>query len=94
MITKILFFIPNGCAVYPEMCKQVKFAIADHFGKKHAQVDESYSFVTITGCEVTEKDLDAISTRVHKGVELLCLVNPESSQLNGRFVTLSKEEAK
>lgn len=94
MTTKIMFFVPNGCAVYPDMCKQIKFAIADHFGKKHAEVDNIHSFVTVKGCEVTEKDLDAISTRINKGVELLCLVNPGSPQLNGRFITLNKEEEK
>jgi hypothetical protein len=92
MTTKILFFVPNGCAVYPEMCKQVKFTITDHFGKKHSEVDDTHSFVTVTGCEVTEKDLDAISARIHKGIELLCLVNPESPQLSGRFITLKSEE--
>lgn len=92
MTTKIMFFVPNGCAVYPEMCKQIKFAITDYFGKKHAQMDDLHSFVTITGCEVTEKDLDIISSKINKGIELLCLVNLESSQLAGRFVTLNKEE--
>ena len=92
MTTKMLFFIPNACPVYPEICKQVKFVITDHFGRKHAEADDVHSFVTITGCEVTEKDLDTIASRINKGIELMCIENPESAQLSGRFITLKSEE--
>ena len=92
MTTKIMFFVPNACVVYPEMCKHAKRVITDHFGNKHATADEIHSFVTITGCEVTEKDLDTISSKINKGMELLCIENPESPQLSGRFITLKGEE--
>lgn len=92
MTTKICFFIPNGCSVYPEMCKQVKSVIVEYFGKKHAIVDEFYSFVTVEGCEVMAQDLDAIAAKINKNIELVCIVNPESSQLAGRFITLNMDE--
>lgn len=91
MTTKILFFVPNSCPSYPEMCKHTKFIITDYFGRKHAEVDEIHSFVTITGCEVTEKDLEAISAKIYKGIELVCVENPESPQIHGHFITLTKE---
>ena len=94
MTTKILFFVPNACAAYPEVCKHTKFVITDYFGRKHAEVDETHSFVTITGCEVMEKDLETISAKLHKGIELVCVENPDSPQIHGRFITLNKEEGK
>lgn len=91
MITNILFFVPNACPVYPDMCKHVKCVIVNHFGHKHAESDETHSFVTITGCEVTEKDLDTIFSKINKGIKLLCIKNLESSQLSERFTTLNVE---
>ena len=91
MKTTILIFVPDTCTVYPEMCKHVKGTIVDYFGKKHAEVNDTYPVVTITECEVTEKDLDEISSKINKNISLICVRNPESNQIDGNFINLNKE---
>ena len=88
----ILFFIPTSCINYKEASTSVKHVIVSYFGNKHANIDTKYSQVAVKDCVVSEKDLDEISSRIDKEIELVAVVNPDSEQAKGRIITLSDKE--
>lgn len=92
MKTVILFFIPTSSMCYKETSATVKQRIIAYFGNKHADVDTKYPQVIVKDCVVTEKDLDEISSRIAKEIELIAVVNPDSEQAKGRIITLSSKE--
>ena len=84
-----MFFIPVSCISYKETNMSVRQIILSYFGNKHANVDTKYPQVIVKDCIVTEKDLDEISSRINKDIELIAIVNPDSEQVKGRIITLS-----
>lgn len=92
MKTKILILLPDTVENYKGVLNSVKVRIVNYFGTKFAEMEELIPVVTIEGCEVSQKDLQELYDGMYKDVALIAVVNPNSKQVEGDIITLTKED--
>lgn len=91
MKTKILILIPDTAENYKVVLNSVKVRTVNYFGTKFAEAEELIPVVTIEGCEVSQKDLQELYNGIHKDIVLIAVVNPDSKQVEGDIITLTKD---